>query len=517
MPNLFTNNATATLPSSITSSATSITVTSGQGAAFPTTSSGTFYVTLFNSGGTYEIAKCTGRTGDTFTVVRGQEGTSASAFASGDKMDLRITAAGLNNFAQYDQINTFTAANTFTSTVTSSGATLVGSWAGAPTFSGAVVLSGTPSFTSGAALNTGTYSGNATFSGNLTLTGVTAVNNQMNVAASTKVSLNSGLNLSHNGTNGLVDLATGDMLVRTAGGSTLFTFSNTSGNFTALGNLVANSGSSTMTVKPTGLLFPDNTTQTTSALGTNLVVLTSSTTWTVPAGVNKILVGVWGAGGGGGGGSGYNSITGGMGGGGAVGVALITGLTPGTGIGVTVGTGGAGGTGSNIYQTAGAAGGTSSFGSVATNGTVYISCTGGTGGAGGAGWTGIPSTPGVATFTGVASKLGQVSNNSINGISPYLTDYTNVSANGVMGGAYGVSPNAASTEGGGGGAGFSSGGTGGGTSNITGNQSFGPGAQGGTNSGLTGGSGGSPGGSGGSGTYGGGGGGGGGGGVVIWY
>jgi hypothetical protein len=488
MPNLFTNNATATLPSSITSSATSITVTSGQGAAFPATGSGTFYATLFNSGGTYEIIKCTGRTGDTFTVVRGQEGTSASAFASGDKMDLRITAAGLNNFPQLDGANTFTAANTFSSTVTSSSATLAGSWAGTPTFSGAVVFSGTPSFTAGAALNTGTYSGNATFSGNLTLSGVTAVNNQMNVAASTKVSLNSGTNLSHNGTNGLVDLATGDLLVRTAGGSTLFTFSNTSGNFTSLGNLVANSGSSVMTVKPTGLLFPDNTTQITSALGTNLVVLTSSTTWTIPAGVTKVIVGVWGAGGGGQGGAGYGFASGG---GGGLGVALVTGLTPLGTVTVTVGTGGNGG---YYPSTSGTAGGTSSFGS-------YISCTGGASGGAGA-------AAGIATFSGSGcTKLATGSASQL------------IAVNNVLGGAAGIN-----AGGGGGGAGFSSGGNGGYGGINAGLPAYGPGNAGSANGGTNnwgGGNGGSPGGTGGA-YVGGigenyGGGGAGGGGVVIWY
>jgi len=40
--------------------------------------------------------QCTARSGDTLTVVRGAEGTSAQAFNIGDNVQLRITAAGMN-------------------------------------------------------------------------------------------------------------------------------------------------------------------------------------------------------------------------------------------------------------------------------------------------------------------------------------------------------------------------------------------------------------------------------------
>ena len=71
MPALFSNNASATLTSNITSSATSITVTSGQGALFPAiTSGGFYYATLVNSSNQLEIVKVTARATDVFTVVR---------------------------------------------------------------------------------------------------------------------------------------------------------------------------------------------------------------------------------------------------------------------------------------------------------------------------------------------------------------------------------------------------------------------------------------------------------------
>jgi hypothetical protein len=96
---LFTNNATTTLASSITNVATSLTVASGKGALFPTIT-GTDYTmcTLQNTAGkTTEIVKVTARSSDTFTIVRAQEGTTASAFSSGDKFELRVTAGEMTN------------------------------------------------------------------------------------------------------------------------------------------------------------------------------------------------------------------------------------------------------------------------------------------------------------------------------------------------------------------------------------------------------------------------------------
>ena len=96
---LFTNNAGTTLASSITSSATSITVASGTGSIFPTpTGNDYFLVTLQGISGTpVEIVKCTSISGDTLTVIRAQEGTTASAFNGGDKVELRITAGEMTN------------------------------------------------------------------------------------------------------------------------------------------------------------------------------------------------------------------------------------------------------------------------------------------------------------------------------------------------------------------------------------------------------------------------------------
>lgn len=98
MPVLFSNNAATTLASAITNVATTLTVATGTGALFPAiTGSDFFYATLVNSSNQIEIVRVTARSTDTFTIVRGQEGTTARAYSTGDKVELRVTAAGLTN------------------------------------------------------------------------------------------------------------------------------------------------------------------------------------------------------------------------------------------------------------------------------------------------------------------------------------------------------------------------------------------------------------------------------------
>jgi len=110
----FANNAASVLASGISSSSTTLSVTAGSGALFPVlTGSKYFYCTLANSVGAIEIIKVTARSSDTFTVVRGQDGTTAVAWNAGDKVELRIVAAVLNNLAKLDEANTFTGANAY--------------------------------------------------------------------------------------------------------------------------------------------------------------------------------------------------------------------------------------------------------------------------------------------------------------------------------------------------------------------------------------------------------------------
>ena len=116
MPALFSNNASAALASSITTSSTSITVVTGAGSLFPAVPAGSFfYATLTDSSNNLEIVKVTGRTADVLTVVRAQEGTAARVYAAADLIEMRVTAATLSNFAQLDGAQTFTGVKTFSS------------------------------------------------------------------------------------------------------------------------------------------------------------------------------------------------------------------------------------------------------------------------------------------------------------------------------------------------------------------------------------------------------------------
>lgn len=109
----FANNATTTLASGINSSVTSLTVATGTGSLFPTLGAGDyFYCTLSNVVGGIEIVKVTARSTDTFTIVRGQDNTTATSWNSGDKVELRLVAASLNDFPKDDEANTFTARQT---------------------------------------------------------------------------------------------------------------------------------------------------------------------------------------------------------------------------------------------------------------------------------------------------------------------------------------------------------------------------------------------------------------------
>jgi hypothetical protein len=97
----FSNNASSTLAAGIIAADTSITVASGQGSLFPTLVGGQIAkLTIEDVAGNYEIVHMTVRAGDVLTVVRAQEGTIAQDFASGSRIECRITAAVLDEFIQ---------------------------------------------------------------------------------------------------------------------------------------------------------------------------------------------------------------------------------------------------------------------------------------------------------------------------------------------------------------------------------------------------------------------------------
>lgn len=91
---LVKNNAYSTLASGISDVATTITLATGTGSRFPTVGgSDYFYATLIDTSNNLEIVKVTARSTDTLTVLRGQDGTTARAYTTGDRIELRITAA----------------------------------------------------------------------------------------------------------------------------------------------------------------------------------------------------------------------------------------------------------------------------------------------------------------------------------------------------------------------------------------------------------------------------------------
>lgn len=138
----------------------------------------------------------------------------------------------------------------------------------------------------------------------------------------------------------------------------------------------------------------------------NCTVYTSGTnTFTVPTGITKIMVEVWGGGGGaaigqfGGGGGGYSK-------------GILT-VTPGNTITATVG---AGGTGGQAYGNDGVAGGTSTFSSLSATGGA------GTTASFGSGNGGVGSGGSILNLRG--SKGNTVGTVGIGGVAPYSGAYT---------------------------------------------------------------------------------------------
>lgn len=117
MPLKIANNAVSRLSASLSAASTTLGVMPGDGAKFPALAAGDWFpLTIVKTDGTLEIVKATARTIDTFTVVRAQEGTSATDFSAGDRVELRLTAATLD--AKLDQVKTEVATNAATSKAT---------------------------------------------------------------------------------------------------------------------------------------------------------------------------------------------------------------------------------------------------------------------------------------------------------------------------------------------------------------------------------------------------------------
>ena len=87
------NNVEGFLATAISASDTGLVLQSGNGANFPNpVSPDFFYATLVSSGGTIEVVRVTVRSGDSMTVVRAQDGTTANSFAAGARVEMRVNA-----------------------------------------------------------------------------------------------------------------------------------------------------------------------------------------------------------------------------------------------------------------------------------------------------------------------------------------------------------------------------------------------------------------------------------------
>lgn len=100
----FSNNASSILAGTITSTATSVSLSTGDGAKFPSLS-GTqyFIITVQDTSGNQEYMKVTAISGDVLTVVRAQENSTASGFTANlARVELRDTAGTLAALYQKD-------------------------------------------------------------------------------------------------------------------------------------------------------------------------------------------------------------------------------------------------------------------------------------------------------------------------------------------------------------------------------------------------------------------------------
>lgn len=100
---LFANNKSATLNNDVAVPDTSLVLTAGQGAAFPSPAAGQFFAVTVQStiSGAFEVCYCTARAGDVLSVERAQEGTTAQVFlAASSVVQMRLTKGTMEKLVQ---------------------------------------------------------------------------------------------------------------------------------------------------------------------------------------------------------------------------------------------------------------------------------------------------------------------------------------------------------------------------------------------------------------------------------
>lgn len=103
---LFQNNASTTLAGAISPTDTALNVAAGTGADFPAPGANEYFVLTLEdalTGLENEILHVTNVTGDTFTIVRAQEGTAAQSWSPGDPAANLLTAGSAAQMLQQGQ------------------------------------------------------------------------------------------------------------------------------------------------------------------------------------------------------------------------------------------------------------------------------------------------------------------------------------------------------------------------------------------------------------------------------
>lgn len=366
---LASNNASTVLAAGISAAATSLTVATGTGAEFPTPVSGQSYfkLTLIDAatGTLTEIVHVTAVAGDTFTIVRNQEGTSARLWSANDIVANMMTAGTFSLLTQQQQITQGTFTQATDNSIAANALILVTTPSVTP--SGVMEINFTPKFTP---------TGPTTIAFN----GAAAVNvySMANAALQGgEFTANYPAKLRYDPTNSTWYIVDGIAAPRTTPAGTA------SHHAAALGQVlqISNNLSEIAAAGPSALaqalanLGLVGTSFNSTAVGrlVSIQVITSSGTYTKNPIATVGILRICGGGGSGAGSvatsAGYSSV-GGSGGAGAVIEALIP-LLPNTAA-VTIGGGGIGTTGNVIGNN----GGTSSF----ISSGISISCPGGAGG-----------------------------------------------------------------------------------------------------------------------------------------
>lgn len=144
---VFQDNVSTTNANAIATTDTTVVLATGTGSQFPAITAGhQAAVTVEDVSGNIEVMYATGITGDTLTVTRAQEGTAAQNFASGSRVEMRVTSGVLAAMLQKNGGDTLTGTTTLNGTLTLGGSGSIqggeftGALRGAPGVTGNQIL-----------------------------------------------------------------------------------------------------------------------------------------------------------------------------------------------------------------------------------------------------------------------------------------------------------------------------------------------------------------------------------------